>query len=97
MRRYRRICSCNIFWGTVVFTNKAPFFPTLFVEIRGRLTFELLSKINEVIAVLSIEKEAAKIEQDQQLIQKNTRTPAPGEPAAENKNDKVDKILPQPI
>ena len=78
------------FLGYSSFTNEAPFSPTLFVEIRERLSMELLSKINDVIAVLSIEKEAAKIEQDQQLIQNNTRTPAPGEPV-ENENDKVDK------
>ena len=78
------------FLGYSSFTNEAPFSPTLFVEIRERLSMELLSKINDVIAVLSIEKEVAKIEQDQQLIQKNTRTPAPGEPV-ENENDKVDK------
>ncbi|MFZ6025093.1 MAG: transposase [Bacteroidota bacterium] len=39
------------FLGYTSFTNEAPFSDTLFVEIRKRLNFELLSKINEVIAL----------------------------------------------
>jgi len=45
------------FWGYSSFTNEAPFSPTLFVEIRERLTLEQLSKINDVIAVLLIQKQ----------------------------------------
>ena len=78
------------FLGYSSFTNEAPFSPTLFVEIRGRLNLELLSKINDVIAVLSVEKEAAKIEQDRQLLQKNTPAPEPQEPTVENKDQQVD-------
>ena len=43
--------------GYSSFTNEEPFSPTLFVEIRERLSLELLSKINDVIAVLCIERE----------------------------------------
>jgi hypothetical protein len=39
------------FLGYTSFTNEEPFSDTLFVEIRKRLTLELLSKINDVIAV----------------------------------------------
>lgn len=39
------------FLGYTSFTNEAPFSDTLFVEIRKRLSLELLSKINEVIAL----------------------------------------------
>jgi len=45
------------FLGYSSFTNEEPFSPTLFVEIRERLSLELLSKINDVIAVLCIERE----------------------------------------
>lgn len=45
------------FLGYSSFTNEEPFSPTLFVEIRERLSLELLSKINDVIAVLCIEQE----------------------------------------
>jgi hypothetical protein len=39
------------FLGYTSFTNEAPFSDTLFVEIRKRLSLELLSKINEVIVL----------------------------------------------
>jgi hypothetical protein len=39
------------FLGYASFTNEAPFSDTLFVEIRKRLSLELLSKINDVIAL----------------------------------------------
>lgn len=39
------------FLGYASFTNEEPFSDTLFVEIRKRLSFELLSKINEIIAL----------------------------------------------
>jgi transposase, IS5 family len=45
------------FLGYSSFTNEEPFSATLFVEIRERLSLEILSKINDVIAVLCIEKE----------------------------------------
>ena len=40
------------FPGYSTFTSKEPFSLTLFKELRERLTLELLSKINDVIAVL---------------------------------------------
>lgn len=39
------------FLGYTSFTNEAPFSATLFVEIRKRLSLDLLAKINEVIAI----------------------------------------------
>lgn len=39
------------FLGYTSFTNEAPFSDTLFVEIRKRLSLDLLSKINDVIAL----------------------------------------------
>ena len=39
------------FLGYTSFTNEEPFSDTLFVEIRKRLSLELLSKINDVIAL----------------------------------------------
>ena len=39
------------FLGYTSFTNEAPFSNTLFVEIRKRLTLDLLSKINDVIVL----------------------------------------------
>lgn len=39
------------FLGYTSFTNEEPFSDTLFVEIRKRLSLDLLSKINEVIAL----------------------------------------------
>lgn len=48
------------FLGYSSFTNEEPFSDTLFVEIRKRLNIELLSKINEVIALHCIEIQEAK-------------------------------------
>ena len=45
------------FLGYSSFTNEAPFSATLFVEIRKRLSLELLSKINDVIAIHCIKAE----------------------------------------
>lgn len=45
------------FLGYSSFTNDAPFSATLFVEIRKRLSLELLSKINDVIAIHCIKAE----------------------------------------
>jgi len=53
------------FLGYSSFTNEEPFSDTLFVEIRKRLSIDLLSKINEVIALYCIDMQEARI-QDQQ-------------------------------
>lgn len=45
------------FLGYSTFTNEEPFSPTLFVEIRERLSLKILSKINDVVAVLCIQQE----------------------------------------
>jgi hypothetical protein len=44
------------FLGYSSFTNEAPFSDTLFVEIRKRLSLELLSKINDIIAIHCIKE-----------------------------------------
>ena len=44
------------FLGYTSFTNEEPFSDTLFVEIRKRLSLELLSKINDVIALHCLQK-----------------------------------------
>ncbi len=45
------------FLGYSSFTNEAPFSASLFVEIRERLNFEILSKINEIIVIHNIRHE----------------------------------------
>ena len=60
------------FLGYSSFTNEAPFSPTLFVEIRERLSLDLLSKINDVIAVLSVQKEMIEEGKLQQSTRKST-------------------------
>ena len=72
------------FLGYSSFTNEAPFSPTLFVEIRERLSLDLLSKINDVIAVLSLQKEA---EQDGKLQQSSSKiTRDSPDPAVKQRN-----------
>ena len=44
------------FLGYSSFTNEAPFSSSLFVEIRGRLSLEVMNGINDVIIATSIEK-----------------------------------------
>jgi transposase, IS5 family len=52
------------FWGYSSFTNEAPFSASLFVKIRERLSLELLSKINEVIALHGIQMQETMLEQE---------------------------------
>lgn len=61
------------FLGYSSFTNEAPFSSTLFVEIRERLSLNLLLKINDMIAVLSIQKKAEQADKLQQSSSKSTR------------------------
>ena len=66
------------FLGYSSFTNEAPFSASLFVEIRERLSLDLLSKINEVIAVNCIEMEEARIAQEHKPAKKkNIEQPPP--------------------
>ena len=62
------------FLGYSSFTNEAPFSDTLFVEIRKRLTLELLSKINDIIALHCIKEED----------QTGSPPPAPSQDSNEN-------------
>ena len=55
------------FLGYSSFTNEEPFSPALFVEIRERLRMKILSKINDVIVVLCIEKEEVANQKDKKL------------------------------
>lgn len=63
------------FLGYSSFTNEEPFSDTLFVEIRQRLSIELLSKINEVIALHCIGMQEAKTEKPQESEKKKDNTP----------------------
>ena len=44
------------FLGYSSFTNEAPFAPSLFVEIRERLSLEIISSINDIVIAHSFEK-----------------------------------------
>ncbi len=44
------------FLGYSSFTNEAPFVPSLFVEIRERLSLDILSSINDIVIAHSFEK-----------------------------------------
>ena len=63
------------FLGYSSFTNEEPFSDTLFVEIRQRLSIELLSKINEVIALHCIDMQEAKTEKPPESEKKKDHTP----------------------
>ena len=63
------------FLGYSSFTNEEPFSDTLFPEIRERLSIELLSKINEVIALHCIDMQEARIQQQQESKNKKQNTP----------------------
>jgi hypothetical protein len=54
------------FLGYTSFTNEEPFSDTLFVEIRKRLSLDLLSKINDVIALHCLQDTEAAKEDKQQ-------------------------------
>jgi hypothetical protein len=53
------------FLGYSSFTNEAPFVPSLFVEIRERLSLDILSSINDIIIAHSFE-------QTQEAAEKNS-------------------------
>jgi transposase, IS5 family len=52
------------FLGYSSFTNDAPFSPSLFVEIRERLSLEVINSINDIIVANSFEKSIEKNEDD---------------------------------
>jgi len=76
------------FLGYSSFTNEAPFSPTLFVEVRERLSLDLLSKINDVIAVLSIQKETL----EEGKLQQSSRKSAGDSPDPILKQGKQDDV-----
>lgn len=63
------------FLGFSSFTNEEPFSDTLFVEIRQRLSIELLSKINEEIALYCLDMQGAKTEKPQETEKKKDNPP----------------------
>src|SRR6185312_10117122 len=63
------------FLGYSSFTNEEPFSDTLFPEIRERLSLELLSKINEVIALHGLEIQEAKQREQEELLNKKQKKP----------------------
>lgn len=62
------------FLGYSSFTNEEPFSDTLFPEIRARLSFELLSRINEVIALHCIDMQEVKQREQEELAEKKQHT-----------------------
>jgi IS5 family transposase len=62
------------FLGYSSFTNEEPFSDTLFVEIRKRLSIDLLGKINEAIALYCIDMQEARIDDQQASVNKNQNT-----------------------
>ena len=54
------------FLGYSSFTNEEPFSASLFVEIRGRLSIDLLSKINDVIILHAIDMQEAGLQEQQE-------------------------------
>ena len=58
------------FLGYSSFTNEEPFSDTLFVEIRKRLSIDLLSRINEAIALYCIDMQEARLQSQQELASK---------------------------
>ena len=79
------------FLGYSSFTNEAPFSDTLFVEIRKRLSLELLSKINDIIAIHCIKEELEPQKPSVPPNDMNENDAAPVDtitaPAGELKND----------
>lgn len=71
------------FLGYSSFTNEEPFSDTLFVEIRKRLSLELLSKINEVIALHCLEIQDAKKSAKQEPGKHDQDTPISEKPGEE--------------
>ena len=63
------------FLGYSSFTNEEPFSDTLFVEIRKRLSIELLGKINEAIALYCIDMQDAGMHDQQQPGNKKQNAP----------------------
>jgi hypothetical protein len=63
------------FLGYSGFSNKEPFSDTLFVEIRKRLSIDLVCKINEVIALYCIDKQEAGIQDQQESVNKKQNAP----------------------
>jgi len=78
------------FLGYSSFTNEEPFSPALFVEIRERLNLEVMTKINDVIAVLCIEQEEATKEK---TASSNKSGEPSGDPPVESGQTQTDMIL----
>ncbi|MEO6136505.1 MAG: IS5 family transposase [Ginsengibacter sp.] len=63
------------FLGYSSFTNEEPFSDTLFVEIRKRLSIDLLSKINEAVALYCIDMQEAGMQAHQAKADKKQNVP----------------------
>jgi hypothetical protein len=82
------------FLGYSSFTNEEPFSDTLFVEIRKRLSMDLLGKINEVIALHCIEMQEAKLQgQKEPENKKQNEKPVQNNDTDENK----ETVKPAPV
>jgi len=77
------------FLGYSSFTNEAPFSASLFVEIRERLSLDLLSKISEVIALHCIGIQEAGLQEPLQAGKKKDNPPS----ASDSNQDENKEIL----
>lgn len=75
------------FLGYSSFTNEEPFSDTLFVEIRKRLSIDLLGKINEVIALYCIEMQEAKMQEQKKPENKKQNAPPIQNDTPQNNNE----------
>ena len=76
------------FLGYSSFTNEEPFSDTLFVEIRKRLSIDLLCQINETIALYCIDMQEAKALGQREVENKNQNEP-PTQNNAPNGNNVI--------
>jgi len=77
------------FLGYSSFTNEEPFSDTLFVEIRKRLSLELLGKINETIALYCMDIVAARTEEQKKSEDKNQPTGSKDDIEADKTNENL--------
>ena len=84
------------FLGYSSFTNEEPFSDTLFVEIRKRLSIDLLSRINEVIVLHCLAMQESKRKVPQILENKNQHNAPVIENRSADNNPGSQKILAVP-
>ena len=81
------------FLGYSSFTNEEPFSDTLFVEIRKRLSIDLLGKINEAIALYCIEMQEAKLQEQKKPENKKQDAPPIQNDSPQNNNEILEEEI----